>query len=326
MKILSTIFIFLFFIPIILAQNCEDGAVEECEPNQGICSGSVRICYNGIWGACSILPKEEICDNNIDDDCDGTIDEECVCIDGEERPCPQWTLGICSNSIQICENNDWSECDIQPQEEACENGADDDCDGTIDLEDEDCFDVNHCTNRQQDYDEEGLDCGGSMCEPCPTCTDGEKSTRLGEKKVNVVLEDGTISDCGGLCPACPTCNDGKKNQNEEEIDCGGPSCPSCELEPLEPEEPITYCGDDFCDPDEDSNTCQQDCGSSSNFLIYFFIFFILLILLFLAFLFVAKTGKRKKKQLPIKIHSSLLRPLPKDYRSERLAEKLRKIK
>jgi hypothetical protein len=33
-------------------------------------------------------------------------------------------------------------------------------------------------------------------------------------------------DCGGVCQPCASCNDGIKNQGEEGVDCGGP-CPSC---------------------------------------------------------------------------------------------------
>ena len=33
-------------------------------------------------------------------------------------------------------------------------------------------------------------------------------------------------DCGGVCTPCSSCSDGIKNQGETGIDCGGP-CPSC---------------------------------------------------------------------------------------------------
>ena len=327
MKRFSIIFVFLFFIPVVLSQTCQDGTVQECENDKGICAGSVRICYNGVWGACSILPEEEKCNNGLDDDCDGLIDEECICKNEETRSCESWNLGICSGSIQICQDNTWSECDIKPQIEVCDNNADDDCDGQTDLEDENCSNVNHCTNRKKDFDEENVDCGGISCEPCPSCTDGIKSVRLGERKVNVKLENGTISDCGGLCPSCPTCHDGKKNQDEEQVDCGGPNCPSCESEEIiGGSEPIAFCGDDVCDITEDTSTCPEDCKIKSGLFLYFSLFFISFILIFLIYLILTKKGKRKKKETPIKIHSALLKPLPKNYHSEQLTDKLKKIK
>lgn len=48
----------------------------------------------------------------------------------------------------------------------------------------------------------GVDCGGSRCPACPTCTDG----RLNGNEVGV--------DCGGSCPPCVSCRDGIKNGNE----------------------------------------------------------------------------------------------------------------
>ena len=47
-----------------------------------------------------------------------------------------------------------------------------------------------CCDGMKNGDEEGVDCGGSLCDPCPTCTDGVKN---GD-------EDGV--DCGGSCDAC----------------------------------------------------------------------------------------------------------------------------
>jgi uncharacterized repeat protein (TIGR01451 family) len=83
-----------------------------------------------------------------------------------------------------------------------------------------------CSDELQNQDETGVDCGGSVCQPCPppippTCIDGIQN------------QDETGSDCGGSkCIPCappapgPSCSDFTQNQGEEEVDCGGP-CPSC---------------------------------------------------------------------------------------------------
>ena len=52
-----------------------------------------------------------------------------------------------------------------------------------------------CNDGIQNGDEEGVDCGGSNCEPCST---------------------------GG-----PTCSDGIQNGDEEGVDCGGSNCEPC---------------------------------------------------------------------------------------------------
>lgn len=82
-----------------------------------------------------------------------------------------------------------------------------DCGGAI------CDVCPTCNDSIQNQQETGIDCGGE-CSPCPTCTDGIKN------------QNETGIDCGGVCKVCPTCNDGIKNQNEEEIDCGG-ECAAC---------------------------------------------------------------------------------------------------
>ena len=325
MKIIL-ILLFFLYITIAAAQQCANNTIENCPINKGLCAGSVKVCHDGIWSACSILPKEESCANYLDDNCDGIIDEDCICKSGETKPCEQWNLGICSSSIQTCLNNTWSDCSIKPSNETCNNGADDDCDGKIDLNDDNCIDKNHCRNNIKDFDETETDCGGILCLPCASCSDGKLSSRLGEKKVNVIIDDkGKISDCGGLCPPCPTCNDGIKNQLEEQIDCGGINCPKCNIDEPDPE-PEYYCGDNRCDVTEDFESCPDDCKSDSNILFYLLVLIILVIILLFCYILIKKQGKTKKKTPPLKIHSSLLKPIPNDNRADKLTEELKKIK
>ena len=102
-----------------------------------------------------------------------------------------------------------------------------------------------CDDGIQNGDEEGVDCGGSNCDPCPpepTCDDGiqngdETGVDCGgslcdacppEPTCDDGIQNGTETgvDCGGICPACFTCSDGIQNGNETGVDCGG-SCPPC---------------------------------------------------------------------------------------------------
>lgn len=80
-----------------------------------------------------------------------------------------------------------------------------------------------CNDGIQNGNESGVDCGGSLCDPCagpgPTCDDGIQNG------------DEQGMDCGGPdCPPCqgppPSCTDGIQNGNEVGVDCGGP-CPTC---------------------------------------------------------------------------------------------------
>jgi hypothetical protein len=52
----------------------------------------------------------------------------------------------------------------------------------------------HCTDGIMNHDETGVDCGGVLCDPCPSCTDG------------LLNGDEQEVDCGGSCPnSCRFC-------------------------------------------------------------------------------------------------------------------------
>jgi hypothetical protein len=175
--------------------ECSPGTTRACGASDAApCKMGLQSCSNGMWGTCigEVAPKEETC-NGIDDNCDGTVDNignatsveatACQCYnggtpleetcngiddncDGEidegiERECGS-NIGSCRFGTSRCINGLWGECfgGIEPTEEICEDGSDNDCDGTID---NGCA---SCTNGIQDGDEEGVDCGGSCPNAC----------------------------------------------------------------------------------------------------------------------------------------------------------------
>lgn len=117
----------------------------------------VGICVNGFercvdpgtgpaWEGCggSILPDTEDCDGG-DEDCDGRIDEDCSCTGGDRRDCYGGApgsdgIGLCRTGRQTCSDDAWGECtgDVIPVAEVCDGGLDEDCDGDIDCDDDDC--------------------------------------------------------------------------------------------------------------------------------------------------------------------------------------------
>ncbi|NIO20175.1 MAG: hypothetical protein GTN76_05370 [Candidatus Aenigmarchaeota archaeon] len=89
------------------------------------------------------------------------------CVSGDTRPCGS-DIGVCETGLRTCKGGEWSDCigEKKPTSnvDVCDNGLDDNCDGTID---EDCFDVNvTCYNNEHDLGEEGRDCGGKCPNKC----------------------------------------------------------------------------------------------------------------------------------------------------------------
>ncbi len=123
--------------------DCTPGQTKVCGTDIGACSKGTISCIGGKWGNCTgaVYPGTESC-NDIDDDCDGIVDD----INGS-RTVEQSRCGCTAGG--------------NPFEELC-NKIDDDCDGSID---ESCTPIDEsCTDNVMDFDELGVDCGGSCIE------------------------------------------------------------------------------------------------------------------------------------------------------------------
>lgn len=121
-------------------------------------------------------------------------------------------------------NSDWvyiddvviSGCQGGPVLPTCNDGIQNGDEEGVDCGGSSCQPCATCSDGIQNGDEEGIDCGGSSCAPCATCSDGIQNG------------DETGIDCGGSCPtACATCSDGIQNGDETGVDCGG-SCAPCQ--------------------------------------------------------------------------------------------------
>ncbi len=65
--------------------TCIDGQSEACYSGAaetrgvGQCTDGTSVCADAEWGTCAgeVMPVEEACDGELDDDCDGSVDEGC---------------------------------------------------------------------------------------------------------------------------------------------------------------------------------------------------------------------------------------------------------
>lgn len=128
----------------------------------GNCCFGRKVCdSNGQWGPClgAIAPQaRDRCHNAWDDsNCNGASGEGCECVVGSRpRPCGS-SEGVCQEGVQFCRAGKWTECQgaIAPSAEICDGkGLDEDCDGLVDLLDEDncsCLvgEAEHCELKGQ---------------------------------------------------------------------------------------------------------------------------------------------------------------------------------
>ncbi len=203
------------------------GAVDTCQPGtpgdegpygDASCSDNIdNDCNNQTDDAdSSCQPGPEICDNNIDDNGDGLVDcadPQCDGFVGQPGSCTTSLPGICSAGTLSCDLGEtFCDQDNQAATEGpytspnCNDGLDNDCDGSADAGDSDC-------------DAPPAVCGNQIVESGEQCDDG-----------NQVNGDGCENDCT-LTPAPePFCGDGNVDVGEQCDDGNNVSGDGCEAD------------------------------------------------------------------------------------------------
>lgn len=140
----------------------------------------------------------------------------------------------------------------------CADGLDNDCDGTIDCQDDDCLADDACANSTCNND--GVCDLGEDCDNCPSDCHQVPGARCG----NSVCEAGNGEDCI-TCPA--DCNGRLGGKPGRRFCCGdsatgcwdarcGEAGLVCVVEPVD----ASCCGDGVCEGNEDACACADDCG------------------------------------------------------------------
>jgi len=124
------------------------------------------------------------------------------CTSAQTRSCDTGLLGICANGTESCVDGNWSGNCVQDQEaitEICDNGLDDDCDGLIDLEDEEnCGSGNDYHVATTGSDSTG---DGSLSNPWRTPEYGASQLSSGN---TLYIHGGTYEVIGSTDPLSPT--------------------------------------------------------------------------------------------------------------------------
>ena len=212
--------------------------------------------------------------------------------------CNTGNLGVCGAGTQACNQEGfWSECvqDNTSTTEICDNQLDDDCDGAIDCDDEDCAESLACQPEPEPEPEPY--CGDGNLDETEECDDGNTEDGDGcsalcgiEPQPECTLEETQPCDTGflGICGAgtqicseqgfwgecvqnttstAEICDNQLDDDCDGTIDCDDEDCAedlACQPEP--------YCGDgvingeEQCDEGENNGTeCVPEYDSSCTY-------------------------------------------------------------
>lgn len=171
-------------------------------------------------------------------------------------PCNTGLLGVCSTGSYDCSSGPGSCSQTTfPTSEVCNDGLDNDCDGSVDCGDADCFADPSCVGGVEDcgngIDDDGdgfIDCADPDCNLDPACISGSENCSDGVDNDGDGLIDCADPDCQAV--SCGTgciclgyvkqetdCTNGIDDDGDGLTDCADPMCA---------EKPICGGGNEVC--------------------------------------------------------------------------------
>jgi len=278
----------------VIQTDCAMGATEErpCD----LCGKERRSCNEmGMWEQWGGCEDRGVCEPGAEElracgeegsqsrvcqsDCSWGEYTSCAqCEDGAEEMCysgPDGTSGVgqCRLGLRVCTRGSWSACqgDVWPTAELCADGLDNDCDGTIDLQDTDCVGSLGAACSADQPCATGLECLGdpfpdgycglTRCEGC----DGVCASVLGGTYCLTSCD--TIFDCrpGYLCS--PVGMTGQKSCTPPclmDSDCGaGERCADNICVTADGSAPMTGGSREPIAPPSNGDGCSQSQGGRS---------------------------------------------------------------
>lgn len=238
--------------------TCTNGETQNCSWLPGVCSASIKQCYNGFWSECKFpttnnYEQVEIsCDDGLDNDCDWLTDEEdddcetCQdnCSEGETRCNGDYneTCGECDDDscLDWCDPVSCNDCSCtcggygvtneSDTPGGCGDKRDNDCDLLIDSADPDCW---GCTNQCEIGDPRY--CNKSKEYYCSDCNDDPCTEWCFAFDCSQPDNGNCPCTCGNYTEGNEDeqqgwCEDGLDNDCDGLVDCIGPDpdCGCCE--------------------------------------------------------------------------------------------------
>ncbi|WP_437970257.1 MopE-related protein [Sorangium sp. So ce260] len=202
---------------------CCEGLCRDLEADPLSCGVCGRACPElshaesaCVAGGCVLSACEEgfiDCNRDPADGCehDAAASGPCSCTPGETRACYQGTpgtegVGPCAPGVSTCRPSGlgWGRCldQVLPQLDACADGIDNDCDGTVD--------------NTPDQDGDGwTSCDGDCCD---APSDGCGSPSLVNPGAFEVADNGVDDDCDGTVDNASACDEGLASDSTTALD------------------------------------------------------------------------------------------------------------